>query len=336
MWTTPAGTTQLIPSGNLSEVQTSVTGTLDSTWINGAAGEGLWFPNDPPCVSLSNPFSVTNGTFPATALPSIEMAPAGNIVLTDGAGNIKDSGTALSTVTGGSGGGGSSSNAFGTRASLPGTVPAAGSMYYCTDSPFAYISDGTKWNALMGTSAIGDPSLNPSLVQLVTGTWSSRSANTSLGGIRMTGTAASGDQVFAIALPVTPSATLKIAFGFPSSALVGPVIWNANTGNVVICRQGNPATSIYNSRYTVASGFNSNVTSVGFSDYWPSGGTLGLSFDGTNWYLNVYSDPNLVQQTGTLLSEALSSFIGVNFTHVGLGICSTRAVWWQHFKLVST
>jgi hypothetical protein len=33
----------------------------------------------------------------------------------------------------------------GARASLPGTVPASGSVYKCTDSPYEYVSNGTAW-----------------------------------------------------------------------------------------------------------------------------------------------------------------------------------------------
>ena len=106
-------------------------------------------------------------------------------------------------------GGGGGSITFGTRASLPGTVPASGSLYVCTDSPYQYLSDGTAWQAYMFGFHVTEPILSNF-------TWANQggaTADTTFGGIYLSAPAVSGDNIrlLFIAAPSTPY-TITAAF----------------------------------------------------------------------------------------------------------------------------
>lgn len=128
IWTPPLGSAQLIPSANLSDAEGSVSGVLQANWWNGTSG--LWYPSgngviDFAAVSHPNkhldnisdgttyarvkasglssgvPFKVIgSGTSQtaASAGSSIATASNGNIVVADGAGNLADSGRAVSAT----------------------------------------------------------------------------------------------------------------------------------------------------------------------------------------------------------------------------------------------
>ena len=94
LWTLPnSGVTELIPSTCLSNLSTSITGTLDGSFWNGTSI--LWYPTGNGIVDLSNP-AIPNSA--ALAAPNLMSAPAGDVLISDGTGKVEDSGTLLSDL----------------------------------------------------------------------------------------------------------------------------------------------------------------------------------------------------------------------------------------------
>lgn len=52
----------------------------------------------------------------------------------------------ITAAANGGGGGGGGTALFGTFASLPSAASNSGAIYYCTDAPYVFISDGVNWN----------------------------------------------------------------------------------------------------------------------------------------------------------------------------------------------
>lgn len=110
-----------------------------------------YFPNDIVFSSGSSYICIANttGNTPPNASFWSLVAQAGGVTTLNGlsgALSIAVSGgltvsAAGSTITVGS------STAQGAFASLPVSVPAAGSVYYCTDSPYTFVSNGSSWQA---------------------------------------------------------------------------------------------------------------------------------------------------------------------------------------------
>jgi hypothetical protein len=105
--------------------------------------------------------------------------------------------------------GGSSGVLYGTRASLPGTIPASGTEYKCTDSPYSYISNGTAWLAFF----MGMPVTEP-----VTGNFSwynqsTAAVDTTYGGERLS-IGSSGSTGFVTRGKSYPGTAFTQTFGF--------------------------------------------------------------------------------------------------------------------------
>ena len=117
IWTPPASNTPvLIPAMVLTNDTASITGSLSGSWWNGTSA--LYYPNGESTIDFANTshpnktldyipdgltrklFGSTGNTpFVAGADNSIAIAPNGNIVSTDGSGNVQDSGIAVSAVS---------------------------------------------------------------------------------------------------------------------------------------------------------------------------------------------------------------------------------------------
>lgn len=128
IWTPPLGSAVLIPGTNISNVAGSITGVLTGNWWNGTAG--LWYPSGNGNIDFSNPNlpnktidHVSDGTtyarvlsstiqdgvvtgikgggssvIPAGAGPGLATAPRGNLLMTDGNGDVDDAGIAVGEV----------------------------------------------------------------------------------------------------------------------------------------------------------------------------------------------------------------------------------------------
>jgi len=135
LWTDPAGTFTLIPSGNLSASNSSATGTLSAQWWNGT--NGLWYPSGVGTIDFANtnhpnknidniddgdiyirtkrsnvsvdglPISVAgsgSSLVAATSATNVATAPSGDVITSDGSGNVQDSGVLLTGLLPKSGG----------------------------------------------------------------------------------------------------------------------------------------------------------------------------------------------------------------------------------------
>jgi hypothetical protein len=235
------------------------------------------------------------------------------------------------------GGGGGVAVTVGTRASLPGSGTNVGDTYICSDTDYTYIWSGSVWNAFHHGGYVNDPSIDSTFVRKTTTTVTGDSIVTSFGGARIKdGAVGSGDHILSYVKPVTPSSTLKVRIGFkysmPSGPFRqgGPVVYNSNTGKWLFFRYASSV--LFYSRYNDSTGLNTNVTSVGPPSITNTG--MGASpaanpypvqfwcfdFDGSNWYLRLYQDGACQSLISTVFSEALSSWIGTNFTHIGIGM----------------
>jgi len=116
IWTLPAGgATELIPNTCLTNLSTSITGNLDSSWWNGTAA--LYYPGGNGTIDFANtqhanktldhiPDGASRSLLgasgsahtSASADPSIATAPAGDVITSDGAGNVQDGGILLSSL----------------------------------------------------------------------------------------------------------------------------------------------------------------------------------------------------------------------------------------------
>lgn len=265
--------------------------------------------------------------------------PAGTNPVTfvrDSQGNISAYVDEDSGVGGGVGGGGSV--VYGTRASLPGTPSADGTLYLCTDSPYSYLSDGSAWRPYIHSWPVTEPSGLTKINNTPTTTLIQ-----TYGGYHFSATGA-GDQVVSYVKAVTPSSTLRVAFGFHINTVTqaGIVIYNSNTGNVYFFRRINHigyTYDLFRSLYTSAGATLSvpNTTIGGMPGrIWPAY-TFILRFDSTNFYIDWNPDPHGNLPSENVYSEALATNIGANYTHVGFGVnMSGGFIWGQHLKTLST
>jgi hypothetical protein len=117
IWTLPAGgATELIPNTCLTNLSTSITGNLDSSWWNGTGA--LYYPGGNGTIDFANTQHANktldhipdggarvlltgSGSMAkaATAATNLATAPSGDVLTADGAGNVQDSGTLLSSLT---------------------------------------------------------------------------------------------------------------------------------------------------------------------------------------------------------------------------------------------
>ncbi len=118
IWTPPATSTPvLIPATCLTNDTTSITGVLDSSWWNGTLA--LYYPTGNATIDFANTqhFNKTldyitdgltrrilggSGGFgaatAATATANVATAPADDVIIADGSGNVEDSGVLLSSL----------------------------------------------------------------------------------------------------------------------------------------------------------------------------------------------------------------------------------------------
>ena len=118
IWTPPATSTPvLIPATCLTNDTTSITGVLDSSWWNGTLA--LYYPTGNAAIDFANTqhFNKTldyisdglarrilggSGGFSAataaTATANVATAPADDVIIADGHGNVEDSGVLLSSL----------------------------------------------------------------------------------------------------------------------------------------------------------------------------------------------------------------------------------------------
>ncbi len=118
IWTPPATSTPvLIPATCLTNDTTSITGVLDSSWWNGTLA--LYYPTGNAAIDFANTqhFNKTldyisdgltrrllggSGGFgaatAATATANVATAPADDVIIADGSGNVEDSGVLLSSL----------------------------------------------------------------------------------------------------------------------------------------------------------------------------------------------------------------------------------------------
>lgn len=134
IWTPPLGSAALIPNTNLTNAKGSVNGFLSGNWWNGTPG--LWYPSGNGSIDFSNP-SLPNKTIdhvgdgttyarvlastiqdgvvtgiagmgasvlPAGAGPGLVTAPRGNVLMSDGNGDVDDAGIAVGDLVLTSGG----------------------------------------------------------------------------------------------------------------------------------------------------------------------------------------------------------------------------------------
>lgn len=242
------------------------------------------------------------------------------------------------SVPAGTGGGGGI--VVGARASL-GTASTSGMAYMCSDSPYQYVSNGSAWIPFIGSWEVAEPSGLTKVNATPTVTLS-----TAYGGVVFYGTG-TGDQCVGYVQSVTPSATLKVALGFTSigaqaGAGGGLMVYNSNTGNLILFRLINDSTSnpakLYVSRYTASGGTFSTNSANKIWDYpqWPDV-TFILRFSATAWFLDASLDPNGNTAAFNFATENLATFIGTNFTAVGFGANINNPICWgQHLKVIST
>lgn len=317
--------------------------------FTGAYASGSqYYPNDLVSSSGSTYLCIaaTIGNAPPNVLYWSLVAAAGAVTSVNsqtGAVSIVGAGAISVGVVGGniqiSGGGAT----FGPRASLPGTIPASGTEYVCSDSPYRYISDGTKWNAFIN----GVPVLEPSgFSKMAFG--DTITLDTSRGGVRMPPSAAVA--IYGQAAPVTTNWAICAGFirarnevQFTQS---GIALWDNATGKSVRFNWFLPwnagkgyeltkwsAFNTYSASYTVASTGGPSTVQGYFDSYAPLGGMVWLRINkvGTSLFFYLATDPwntDACQVLTTSVTDYLSQI-----THV-VGFQGPNASpWFLHWAL---
>jgi hypothetical protein len=167
IWTPPASNTPvLIPATVLTNDTASITGSLSGSWWNGTSA--LYYPNGESTIDFANTshpnktldyipdgltrklFGSTGNTpFVAGADNSIAIAPNGNIVSTDGSGNVQDSGIAVSAVSLASG---ALQRSGGTMTGTLNMITAAGIIW---NSDTSLARDGASGALFIGANGVG-------------------------------------------------------------------------------------------------------------------------------------------------------------------------------------
>lgn len=242
------------------------------------------------------------------------------------------------------GGGFGSGVLYGSRTNLPTDsfgAAADGTLYLCTDSPYSFLSDGSNWNAYVHSWPVTEPL--PSGLTRINSSPTATVTNDH-GGIHISDVTGAGDQVVSYVKAVTPSSTLRVAFGFQSGfgAQAGVVLYNQNTGNLYIFRTVSNTGQAYDlfRTFYISDGqtLDTPNASIGSGRIWPHY-TLILRFDATTFYVDWCPDPNGNALAENLYSELLATKIGANYTHVGFGtnlLATGKFLWGQHMKILST
>lgn len=241
-----------------------------------------------------------------------------------------------------SGSGGAVQITRGTRASLPGSGTATGDMYLCSDSPYQYYWDGSNWQAYIYGQPVTEPS---GLTKINSGP--TTTLVTTYGGYQFGATGA-GDQVVSYVQAVTPSSTLQVALGYqyPKGAQVGICIYNSNNNKVYFFRQISATgynfqffKTLYTSDGASISTPNANIAGGSATldrRVWPDA-TWIFRFDSTNLYIDIALDSQAAFGTENIYSEALTTNIGTNYTHVGFAVnLGSNNIWGQHLKILHT
>jgi len=254
------------------------------------------------------------------------VAPAGNTNVTwqkDGSGNV----SAYVSASG--------SASSGLRSALPGS-PTTGQVYYCTDAPWVYEYNGSKWVAYWRGAPADDPSLlTATPVQYYPNT-SAHSATTSLGGVSLNGTSTGPDTCYYYCWPVTASTTLKVSLGLTGGG--GCAVINTNTNAGMLFRFTDYHTMYY-TQYNLTTSYVANQSNFTTGGAWPEG-YWGLTFGSNSWALNCFVDPNMTTNAwgGAFALSGTLAYVGTNFTHIGFGASSTGAIgpsWLWHWRQVS-
>lgn len=253
-------------------------------------------------------------------------APGGNTNVTwqkDGSGNV----SAYVSASG--------SASSGLRSALPGS-PVAGQVYYCTDAPWTYEYNGSKWVGRWRGAPADDPSmLTATPVQYYPNT-SAHNASTTLGGVVLTGTSTGSDTCYYYCWPVPASTTLKVSLGFAGGG--GPAVINTNTNAGMLFR-ATDFHDIYYTQYSITTGYVSNAANFDTGGLWPEG-YWGLTFGSNSWALGCFVDPNMTvpAYVGSLGLSGTLAYVGSNFTHIGFGTSAGGAMaasWLWHWRQVS-
>lgn len=234
-------------------------------------------------------------------------------------------------------------NQFGTRANLPLTTgQVQGNTYKCTDSPYSFIFDGTKWQAFFMGYHVNEP-LSSAFSWVNQG---GAAIVTTLGGIQLTVPPNSGDSFREQVQSWTPGQQcVDIAF-LPSfhytSAFMQLLLRNSGSTNQAGWSIGSgtqPSFALGGSRFASPTSFNSNYT-VTQAEFMGTGPLLWLRIydDGTTNRTIYFSvDGNQFYQ---FFQESRTAYITPN--QVGFAIdqsvntSGTRsAMWVVHWNVYS-
>ncbi|HZR66928.1 MAG TPA: hypothetical protein VFA85_17445 [Terriglobales bacterium] len=235
---------------------------------------------------------------------------------------------------------GGGSVTVGTRASLPSTPSASGSVYLCTDADYEYFSDGFDWRTRVFGYQGTDPATDSSIVKRSTTTPSGSTSDTSKGGINFNVGTASGDHVEGYLKPVASSGTVAVALGFNQAASglppqAGPCVYDSVSGKWTFYRYA--AGSLFVSNYLDGTGWVSNLAPITWVNPWPRRAVWGITFAGSVVRLNLYTDSELLVPSGDFGGDYTDSYLTAGFTHVGIaGNLGVSNIWWQFLKIVRT
>ncbi len=235
---------------------------------------------------------------------SVEVDTTGTVVITPTIRIIAEYG-----VTGGGGGG---SISQGACSSLPGSVPASGTYYQCSDTPYNFISDGSAWHGYFATYPITVPLVCASW------TWVNQLSSSCGGGgnypliLTTPSNASLSNALLVRAVPSTPY-SITATFTVPIIDLANACCLNAG---LVFYASG----STKFVAFEVGTGFNENNCTVGTPclrvEEWnsPTSDNTGLQ---TGRYLYGASVPGgftlKIRDDGTHRTYYLSSDGGLNF-----------------------
>jgi hypothetical protein len=196
---------------------------------------------------------------------------------------------------------------IGPIASLPVSVPAAGNMYVCTNSPYTFVSDGTNWQAFIFGYNVVQPILS-AFTQQNQGLTTFTTAN---GGIAMACTSASGDnlQWISQAVPATPY-YVDVAFMLSMKDNTGNFGVGLSDGTKVTMitfgwESGN-ANWIKRVQFNSQTSFNNNASAGTVGNWVGPLIWLRIQNDGTNLTYSYSVDGNTWTQ---LLQEGATAFL---------------------------